>query len=59
MSNKFLIELNLSFEPDSNNDEDYDISALSSEATELVKETALLNINNLQHLSYSPERYQC
>ena len=25
MSNKFLIELNLSFEPDSNDYEDYDI----------------------------------
>lgn len=55
MSNKFLIELNLSFEPDSNDYEDYDISALRNEAKKLVKETALLNLDNLQHLSYPPD----
>jgi hypothetical protein len=55
MSNKFLIELNLLFEPYSNDYEDYNISALSNEAKELVKETAILNINNLLHLSYPPD----
>jgi WD40 repeat protein len=53
--NKFPIELYFSFEPKSNDDEDYDISALSNEAKEFVKETALLNLDNLQHLSYPPD----
>lgn len=52
--NKFHIKLNFSFKPDSNDDSDYDISALSNEAKELVKETALLNLDNIQHLSYPP-----
>lgn len=47
MLNKFLIKLNLSFEPKSNDDENYAISALRNEAKELVKETALLNLDNL------------
>jgi WD40 repeat protein len=57
MSNKFHIKLYFSFEPKLNDDEnyeDYDISALSNEAKELIKKTALLNLNNLQHLSYPP-----
>ena len=56
MANKFPIELYFSFElVNSNENEDYDISALSSEEKELIKKTALLNLDNLQHLSYSPD----
>lgn len=55
MSSKFHIKLYFSFEPKSNDDEDYDISALSNEAKELIKETALLNLDNIQHLSYPPD----
>lgn len=50
MSSKFHIKLYFSFEPKSNDDEDYedyDISALSNEAKELIKETALLNLDNI------------
>ena len=39
----------------SNDNEDYDISALSTEEKELIKETALLNLDHLQHLSYPPD----
>lgn len=55
MTNKFPIELYFSFElANSNDNEDYDISALHSEEKELVKKTALLNLDHLQHLSYPP-----
>ena len=53
--NKFPIELYFSFELDSNDIEDYDITTLNSEAKELIKKTALLNLDNLQHLSYPPD----
>ena len=56
MANKFPIKLYFSFElANSNDNEDYDISALSTEEKELIKETALLNLDHLQHLSYPPD----
>ena len=56
IANKFPIELYFSFElANSNDNDDYDITALSSEEKELIKETALLNIDHLQHLSYPPD----